>query len=45
MFSTAPGKKPSGYIYDGNAGQGVTIYALDEGFNLKHKVNDTNLTI
>nr|RBQ83629.1 hypothetical protein FVER53263_12244 [Fusarium verticillioides] len=37
MFSTAPGKKPSGYIYDEKAGEGVTIYVLDEGFNLKHK--------
>ncbi|KAF5594965.1 hypothetical protein FPCIR_4589 [Fusarium pseudocircinatum] len=37
MFSTAPGKKPSGYTYDEKAGQGVTIYVLDEGFNLKHK--------
>ncbi|KAI1012023.1 hypothetical protein LB503_004617 [Fusarium chuoi] len=37
MFSTAPGKKPSGYIYDEKAGQGVTIYVLDEGFNLRHK--------
>ncbi|KLO82360.1 Uncharacterized protein LW93_9556 [Fusarium fujikuroi] len=37
MFSTAPGKKPSGYSYDEKAGQGVTIYVLDEGFNLRHK--------
>ncbi|EMT67541.1 hypothetical protein FOC4_g10005640 [Fusarium odoratissimum] len=37
MFSTAPGKKPSGYVYDDKAGQGVTIYVLDEGFNLRHK--------
>ncbi|KAF5637945.1 hypothetical protein F52700_4648 [Fusarium sp. NRRL 52700] len=37
MFSTAPGKKASGYTYDEKAGQGVTIYVLDEGFNLKHK--------
>ncbi|KAG4286200.1 hypothetical protein FPRO06_07460 [Fusarium proliferatum] len=37
MFSTAPGKKPSGYTYDEKAGQGVTIYVLDEGFNLRHK--------
>ncbi|ENH63599.1 Subtilisin-like protease 2 [Fusarium oxysporum f. sp. cubense race 1] len=37
MFSTAPGKKPSGYAYDDKAGQGVTIYVLDEGFNLRHK--------
>ncbi|KAF4440994.1 Serine ase 2 [Fusarium acutatum] len=39
MFSTAPGKKPSGYTYDEKAGQGVTIYVLDEGFNLKHKAS------
>lgn len=39
MFSTAPGKKPSGYVYDDKAGQGVTIYVLDEGFNLRHKVS------
>ncbi|PNP77083.1 hypothetical protein FNYG_09696 [Fusarium nygamai] len=37
VFSTAPGKKPSGYTYDEKAGQGVTIYVLDEGFNLRHK--------
>ncbi|KAF4341971.1 serine ase 2 [Fusarium beomiforme] len=37
MFSTPLGKKPSGYTYDEKAGQGVTIYVLDEGFNLRHK--------
>ncbi|KAF9777135.1 hypothetical protein IL306_004590 [Fusarium sp. DS 682] len=37
MFSTPPGKRPSGYTYDEKAGQGVTIYVLDEGFNLRHK--------
>ncbi|KAJ3545794.1 hypothetical protein NM208_g2326 [Fusarium decemcellulare] len=36
MLSTPPKKKPSGYIYDEKAGEGVTIYVLDEGFNLKH---------
>jgi hypothetical protein len=39
MFSTAPGKRPAGYTYDEKAGQGVTIYVLDEGFNLRHKVS------
>lgn len=43
MFSTAPGKKPSGYTYDEKAGQGVTIYVLDEGFNLRHKVSRRQL--
>ncbi|KAF5967626.1 hypothetical protein FBULB1_11136 [Fusarium bulbicola] len=42
MFSTAPGKKPSAYTYDEKAGQGVTIYVLDEGFNLKHKLRHRN---
>ncbi|KAG5752386.1 hypothetical protein H9Q72_009426 [Fusarium xylarioides] len=37
MFSTAPDKKASGYTFDEKAGQGVTIYVLDEGFNLRHK--------
>ncbi|KAH7259122.1 peptidase S8/S53 domain-containing protein [Fusarium redolens] len=37
MFSTAPGKRPAGYTYDEKAGQGVTIYVLDEGFNLRHR--------
>jgi len=40
MFSTPPGTDTgsSDYVYDTAAGQGITIYVIDEGFNLNHIV-------
>jgi len=39
MFSIPPGYVTgSEYIFDAAAGQGITIYIIDAGFNLNHEV-------
>ena len=39
MFSNPPDAPPQfDYFYDEKAGEGVTIYVLDTGFNLNHVV-------
>ena len=48
MFSQAPGASLSGlagYAFDSMGGQGITVYVIDTGMNLNHRVRMTKLSI